>query len=487
MTDIYEFSLTREKGETTPTADKWIRPHYGGIGDGWLVTGINQRAADLHLRPIPVNMPVNAKVDFPEYFWEIDELQRLKKVMNKAKDQLTPIQLHDGNRFHRFQSEYRGYDMLKGSKGILVREYGAEVVTNAWLKMYELAKFLDPTWARIEKTKTRETSARLNTLMLAEAPGNFIVAMNHYLQMEHRPIHWDWLANSYRDPLIVGKTGGQDRKDQSSRTREFREQRSRGGPGETGYLGDKYGLMARFPDRWLYGPDCDGDITSVNNIRGFQASMATRNWAQGRADLVTSDVKYVPDPPNYDEEELTNRAVQTGHFVASLACLKPKGTAILKEFSHLEGSSVAQLYLAGSYFQSVRIVKPLTSKGPNSETYLVLEGFKGITDEQLQRFYDYLTYIRYMNFSQVNGCPAMLPLSQVPAKFVKRVVEMQTVLVEEQIQELKQMLAAFEEYKRGNFDQATAAKASDKLVADWIKSTGVKPLPKELQIMLSHQ
>lgn len=474
MSDIYEFSLTREKGEATPSMDRWINPQYGGVGDGWLVSGINQRANELHIKPIPVSMPMNAKTDFPEYFWEVDELQRLKSTLNKAKNLLTPIQQNDSVRFHRFQREYRGYDLLKGDRGILVREYGAEVVTNAWLKMYELARFLDPTWARIEKTKTREHAARLNTLMIAEAPGNFIVAMNHYLQMEHRTIHWDWLANSYRDPIIVRKKESDSNRDKHSRTHT-----------ETGYLGDKYGLIAAFPDRWVYGPDCDGDITSVNNIRGFQASMATRGWSDGRADLVTSDVKYVPDPPNYDEEELTNRAVQAGHFIASLACLKPKGTAILKEFGHLEGSSVAQLYLAGFYFQSVRVVKPLTSKGPNSETYILLEGFKGISDEQLQRCYNYLTYIRFMNYSQVNGCPAMLQLAHIPSKFVKRVVEMQTTLVEEQIQELKQMLAAYEEFKRGNFDQATAVKASDKLVKDWIKSTGVKVLPKELHIMRS--
>lgn len=476
MSDVYEFTLTREKGEATPSADKWLNPQYGGIGDGWLVTGINQRAGDLHLKPLPNNMPMNAKTEFPEYFWEIDELQSLKQALNKAKSQMNPIQLHDADRFHRFQQEYRGYDLLKGSRGILVREYGAEVVTNAWLKMYEMARFLEPTWARIEKTKTREHSARLNTLMIAEAPGNFIVAMNHYLQMEHRTIHWDWLANSYRDPVVT--------KPAERPQGKFREQgKASSNPGETGYLGDKYGLMSGFPDRWLYGPDCDGDITSVNNIRGFQASMAVRGWSEGRADLVTSDVKYVPDPPNYDEEELTNRAVQTGHFIASLACLKPKGAAVLKEFSHLEGSSVAQLYMAGFFFQSVRVLKPRTSKGPNSETYLLLEGFKGITDDQLQRFYTYMTYIRFMNFSQVNGCPAMLQLDHVPTKFIKRVVEMQTALVEEQIQELKQMMAAYEEYKRGNFDQAGAVKASSKLVADWIKSTGVKPLPKELQIM----
>lgn len=459
--DMYEFSLGREKGEAVPPFASWLNPQYGGIGDGWLVTGINQRSDDLHCKPIPVNMPVNAKNDFPEYFWEIEELQALKTTLNKAKRLLDPIQKNDAERFQRFQREYRGYDLLKGKRGVLVREYGAEVVTNAWLKMYELCHLLEPNWARIEKTKTREKSARLNTLLLAEAPGNFIIAMNHYMQMEHRSIAWDWLANSYRDPVI-----------------RDRDQR-----GETGYLGDTYGLMSAFPDRWLYGPDCDGDITSVNNIRGFRASMMARGWSDGAADVVTSDVKYVPDPPNYDEEELTNRAVQTGHFIASLACLKPKGTAILKEFSHLEGSSVAQLYLAGFYFQNVRIVKPLTSKGPNSETYLLLEGFKGISDEHLQRFYKYLTYIRFMNYSTVNGCPAIIKQTQIPTKFINRIIEMQTALVDEQVNELKQMMAAYEEYKRGNFDYASATKASDKMVKEWIKSTGIKPLPKELQIM----
>lgn len=463
------YVFKREKGVNLPRLDQWLRPEYPSIGDGLTYAEINRQADILNLpEPILVNLPRNARKEFPNYFYEYPSLMELKATMNKTKAQLDPLQ-REWRQFKDFQRIYRSYDLLRGERGMLVREYGAEIVTNAWMKMYELARHINPVWEQAMKSRTRTQNARITTLHLAEAPGNFIVALNHYLQMEHRRLSWDWLANSYRDPLVRPVT-------------EAKVKSVSGGA--SGYFTDSYGLMSKYPDRWLYGSDCDGDITSANNIRSLQATMAVRGWTNARADLVTSDVKYVPPgAPIYDDEEIINRAVQTGHLAATWASLRIGGTAVLKEFSHLESSSVAQLYLAALTFDEVEVCKPLTSKGPNSETYLVLRGFRGVTEEQQQALLDYLTYIRFMNYTKAVGCPAILPKAWIPAKFVAKVEEMQTAIIDEQVNEMKQMLNAYDKYKRGTFDVAAYEKASLKMCHEWIKSVEIKPLPKELQIL----
>jgi len=477
-TTMQTFVFKRDKGANLPKLEQWLQPEYTGIGDGIIIDEINGQDDILNLaKPIPVNLPKNARKDFPNYFYDYESLLELKRTMNSAKSLMDPLQ-REWRQFQEFQRIYRGYDILKGKRGILVQTYGAEVVTNAWLKMYELARYITPVWDQAMKTRGKDTNARVTSLHIAEAPGNFIVSLNHYLQMEQRRLSWDWLANTYRDPLVA---------DLRAKDQKFKEPKvdlDKPKQDETGYLGDTYGLIAKYPDRWLFGSDCDGDITSANNIRSLQATIAARGWKDGRADLVTSDVKYVPEGnPQYEDEELINRAVQTGHFAASWATLRVGGTAVLKEFSHLESSSVAQLYMATLSFDEVEVCKPHTSKGPNSETYLILRGYRGVTEEQQRALLNYMTYIRFMNYQRAMGCPAILPKAWIPAKFVAQVESMQKVLVDEQVLELKQMMAAYDEYKRGKYDTASSEKASLKMSEDWIKSMDMKALPKELRIL----
>lgn len=479
-TTMQTFVFKRDKGANLPRLDQWLQPEYTGIGDGIIIDEINGQDDILNLaKPIPVNLPKNARKDFPNYFYDYESLLELKRTMNGAKSLMDPLQ-KEWRHFQEFQRMYRGYDILKGKRGILVQKYGAEVVTNAWLKMYEVARYITPVWDQAMRSKSKDANARVTSLHIAEAPGNFIVSLNHYLQMEQRRLSWDWLANTYRDPLV---------KDQKVKVWQVDSNKSKTQPqssskDETGYLGDTYGLIAKYPDRWLFGSDCDGDITSANNIRSLQATIAARGWKDGRTDLVTSDVKYVPEGnPQYEDEELINRAVQTGHFAATWATLRVGGTAVLKEFSHLESSSVAQLYMATLSFDEVEVCKPHTSKGPNSETYLVLRGYRGVTEEQQQALLNYMTYIRFMNYQRAMGCPSILPKTWIPAKFVAQVESMQKVLVDDQVVELKQMMAAYDEYKRGKYDVASSEKASLKMSEEWIRTMEMKPLPKELRIL----
>jgi 23S rRNA U2552 (ribose-2'-O)-methylase RlmE/FtsJ len=439
---MLELPLTRPRGRVPPIAS-WLQPNYPGPGEADTLVRLGMVEG--------LNLPdsVSSQRDFPEYWYPITALQTLKRRLNETKRLMDPIERKEAGVFRQFQAAYRPYDPLKGERGILVREYGAEVVTNAWLKMYELCHSLEPRLVEVAKHRTKERAARLHTVHLAEAPGNFLLSINHYLQTQHPRMSWDWLSNTYRSPLV-------------------------GVSADRGYLADTYGLMRRYGDRWMYGSECDGDITSGNNLNSFQATVDSQGWLRHRADLVTSDVKYVPHPPNYDEEEIINRAVQCGHLAGAWACLAPGGTAVLKEFTHMESASVSMLYLAVLSFDRVSICKPESSRGPNSETYLKLEGRrKDLSEVWSHGLMTYLRYIRYMNHSKVQGAPSLLRMSDIPTSFVEQVEAIETQLATTQIEAIKTMLDTYDQWKAAG---GKGSLVDERPSREWLRTYVVKPL-----------
>jgi len=352
-------------------------------------------------------MELPAKQNLPKFSPNRDEwteLSELKQRLNKEKSKLDLYT--DKQQLHHMTAPMREYDLLRSEKGILVTEYGAEIVTNAWLKMYEILNKLNPFFAKIAKSR----NAELKTLHLEEAPGNFLLAFNHFLKTKYKHIYWNWTANSYRD--LYNKNSS--------------------------YLSDDYGLMKKFKTQWIYGADCDGDITSPANIRSFAQSVI-------KVHVVTSDVKYVPENPNYNEEENYNIPVHLGHIITSIMCLKKGGIAILKHLTLLEPASISLLYLLTACFESVEIFKPDTSKPANSEVYLICIGFKKISDAKVEQLLEYMQMIRFMN--NAKGSPALFQKNDLPLNFIQEILKINKQLTELQILNIEKMMESIEKNK----------------------------------------
>jgi cap2 methyltransferase len=376
-----------------PLMHRWLHPKYFGFGD--LITRIASKQSS------GITDPRNWKKDFPMYRYGWTELLELKTRLNACKRQLDPYQ--DSKRYSLVTDMIRLHDDLRGPSGLVVRKFGGEIVTNAWLKMYELCKFLTPL------LPTGKRNKRINSFHIAEAPGNFMLAINHFFSQYDR-IEWSWHANTYR-------TDG----DAST------------------YLSDQYGLISAYSDRWLWGADGNGDITSEANIRSFRRSLRDPIM------FITSDVKYVPEVVSFDEEENINVPVHFGHTLTSLALLEKGGIAILKEFTFFEAQSISLLWILTHCFKDVSIVKPITSRPANSEVYLVCTGYKkNLTDTEMARLFDILRYIRSMNTE--DGSPAIFLQDDIPTAFVNRVVNIMTELVDEQCNQINRNLELFKAY-----------------------------------------
>ena len=389
------------------------------------------------------------------YVYQYPEMISLKHELNSVKQKLDPIHVDPASakKYATIANLVRSHDDLRGPSGILAKDYGAEIVTNAWLKMFELMNFAHSLLDKLQKSKTKKT---FNSLHVAEAPGNFLLSINHKLRTEYPSVEWNWLASSFRDLYSEGNVH---------------------------YLEDQYGLISAFPNNWIFGADGDGDITSVANIRSFAQSLQ-----DGECQLVTSDVKYVPIDVNFDEEENINIPVHLGHLLIALTSLSKGGIMILKEFTLFEAPSISMVYLMTQCFNNVRIVKPETSRPANSEIYIVgIDYKKNLNLLQIEALLDIMKYIRPLNTEA--GSPAIFRKNDIPQTFVDKIVRIQSALVRSQIKQIERNLALFEKYTqeeyRGNDRQIKKdlGPLREATAKEWIEKTGIRVLNREHWMM----
>ena len=420
---MLKYTLSSEKPRL-PSPDHWLRPNYLGPGDSIISSYRDD--------------PDEWQNDHMHFNWTEPTMMVLKIQLNAAKNKLNPIA--SNKKFNIVIEKNRSHELLRTNKGIIVREYGGEVCTNAWLKMYELGSLLDDCLLIIQKKRCKE----FGSFHLAEAPGNFILALNHLLKTKYL-IDWNWHANSYR--------GNHDH-----------------------YLGDTYGLQDKFPDHWLYGADSDGDITSDANLRSFEYRLK-----KTRIDLVTSDVKYVPDNLEcFDEEENINGPVQLGGIICSLGTLSIGGYAILKHFTLFESHSISWLWLMNCVFNELHIIKPETSRAANSEVYVVGIGYrKKIDANHMEMLYKVLKFIR--GICTGVKIPALFRREDIPNSFVDRLIDIQRILVDRQIAAIDDNISIWEQYKKiqipDQFNNQTT------IANTWLERNDIRLLPANKRML----
>jgi len=221
------------------------------------------------------------------------------------------------------------YDLLNDKK---------QKVSNAFLKIYEIMM----TYELISKD-----DINLKSFHFCEAPGMFIIGLNHYLQTKTNIKNWEWYGNSLT--LDANKTA----------------------------LSDIHGLIKANTNKWLIGPELSGDIRSLTNINYFK-------FILGEVDFITSDCGICLDSSLLNKYEEMISETDFAQFINMINLLKVGGTGITKSFIPLElPSNVCLIYMMTQLFEEVYLSKPITSRPQNSEVYLVGKKFLGIKSDLL--------------------------------------------------------------------------------------------------------
>lgn len=314
---------------------------------------------------------------FTEPPWQLDQLQKVKKELNEVKSRLNNFNL----------SEWQQHTNRANLAGNIVRTVKetvqAELVTQAWCKFYEIASNFP--LVPLNEICREVNCKKFKSVHLCEAPGSFVTSLNHWLKINAPDVQWDWLATTL-NPYCEGNSY------------------------DSMVADDRF--IRHTLKQWCFGKDNTGDIM---NLRNLDALVEKSKSFDGRQVLlVTADGSVdCTDVPAEQES-----VVAQLHFCETVACmhlLQKGGNFLLKLFTLFEHQSVCLMYLLSCVFHQVSVTKPASSKGGNSEIYVVCVNFKG-----KDYIAPYLPILRhyYGNVPPVN---AMFSLQDIPDDFLWRV------------------------------------------------------------------
>lgn len=252
--------------------------------------------------------------------------------------------------------------------------------SNAFLKIYEILFNMNFFDNKLDQLKS---------FHFCEAPGMFIIGMNHYIKTKTNIKKWEWYGNSLSDDF------------------------------EKTALGDKVGLIKKYKDKWLVGPKKSGDIRDLGNVDYFKSVL-------GEVDFITSDCGICVDDSKLNLQEDLTAETDFAQFYNMINLLKVGGSGIIKMFIPLRlPSNVCLIYTLTKLFKEVHIIKPITSRPNNSEVYIVGKEFRGIDKELLDKLRNLL--------GSNNFDPYLNWLDYIPSSFMEQLEDYIVDITRQQI------------------------------------------------------
>ncbi len=214
-------------------------------------------------------------------------------------------------------------------------------VSQAWCKMLEMLMNVN-----IIK---RGNGGEYKTFHLCEAPGNFISCINYYIHAYTNYTKLAWNAQSL-DIKIAD-------------------------------IGDEFGFIKKYPQRWHWGADGSGDITKIDNILYY------RQFCEN-IDLITSDCGVSMETKNYEQIVLAS-------MIAILYLLPRGANAVYKIMMPIGGPNTSMLiwdviYLYYINFKKLYFFKPVQNN-QSREIYIIGIGYQRPQEELIQSLLKYIS------------------------------------------------------------------------------------------------
>lgn len=244
------------------------------------------------------------------------------------------------------------YEIRDKISTIIVDSY----ITNAWCKMYEILV-------------TYNFFMNLSTVTafhICEHPGAFIYAIRDYIRLNHPDTKYNFIFQSLK-PVI--------KRSATNSKQTFRAE------GE---------LLTTFRQNLDYGASGTGDITDIHNILYYRKKYFNKTF-----NLITSDCG-LDCSDDFNQQESTLFSIYLGAFLAS-AGLSSKGTNyICKMFTFYTDETIQLLNMYCMVYQTVDIVKLLTTKSGSAEIYVICRNFKyDKSDPEFENLYNrMITYYK---------------------------------------------------------------------------------------------
>jgi hypothetical protein len=205
-------------------------------------------------------------------------------------------------------------------------------VSRAFCKMYDILT----QFPLIDLTKST-----VKTFHACEAPGHFINAFNYWIKSRNKDYIYDWVANS------LNPSSESNRKKYGN------------------IFSDQYGFIKRHKERWDWGKDNTGDISSKSNLLYYESKYKNQN-----IDIYTSDCGLSANEDFEQESSLSFLSIS--QLLLGLMILKIGGSTVCKVFiPFTKPLTISILYIYTLYFEKVHIIKQASGSLGSSEVYIV--------------------------------------------------------------------------------------------------------------------
>lgn len=365
------------------------------------------------------------KTMFKDNLWRVEELQILKAELNNIKSYLDNYDAIEWQAHTRFRNI---------AKDVMTRvriDIEPELLTQAWCKFYEIVS----SFPLVPVSCINRNNEYFKSIHLCEAPGAFVTSLNHWLKTNIPDIQWNWIATTL-NPYYEGN------------------------PSSVMIDDDRF--IRHTLSHWCFGEDNTGNIMNLKNLNELIKISEPHHDIL----LITADGGIdCTDVPAEQESVLTHL-----HFcetVAALHLLATGGSFLLKLFTIFECNTVCLIYLLSCCFNHVDIIKPITSKEGNSETYIVCTNFKGPTFispylERLRECYEH------------GPKQAIFSKHDIPPSFIEQIIECSRFFKTQQCLVIGNNIITF---KSGNRKMLRDLKQIQHMVADkYIKEYNLKKL-----------
>jgi 23S rRNA U2552 (ribose-2'-O)-methylase RlmE/FtsJ len=207
-------------------------------------------------------------------------------------------------------------------------------------------------------------------------------------------------------------------------------------------------FLGRFPNVQLeYGVDGTGNILVLENLRHCKEHYGSS------MDIITGDGGF-DFSIDFNQQEIAISKLLYGQLSFAVTMQKHGGSFVLKIFDSFMKHTLDILYLLASFYETVHIVKPKTSRYANSEKYIVCKGFLFDSNKDFFPFIE-RGFIQMMysnsnidkqniidsssnNTNTINsmGIPCRILSFELPYYFIQKLEEYNSIFGQKQIQNI---------------------------------------------------
>lgn len=316
------------------------------------------------------------------------QMQRLLELKRQLMFVKRTIDTRDPTKYQKLTKDIKIFKNIKKHVKTIVKM----PISQAFLKMWEILHVM-----RLIPTHEKGT---FNTFSLCEAPGQFIVAINHFLKTRTKFKNYKWYANTLNPKTTKSAAA----------------------------ISDVYGLMQKHPKRWLFGKDGTGDIMNIENIEDMKLRM-------GDVDLITSDCGMpICSSCDFNRQEQIMAYLNFCQVRAILYILPLNKHAVFKTFLPMVlPINVSLIYVLYTSFKQVFVYKPQQNPS-SSEVYVICKHYNGCDSRLLKRMFK-------VTQSSFNEKKLILPIGD---QFIVNYSYIISELIEKNITSIKRTLNVYD-------------------------------------------